>query len=41
MSADYTIEELMAVVIARDLKDGEKGLTGLASGGRTVPACIG
>lgn len=41
MSAGYTIEELMAVVIARDLKDGEKGLTGLASGDRTGVLAVG
>jgi len=41
MSAAYTIEELMAVVIARDLKDGEKGLTGLASGDRTGVLAVG
>lgn len=41
MSVDYTIEELMAVAIARDLKDGEKGLTGLASGDRTGVLAVG
>ncbi len=41
MSEAYTIEELMAVVIARDLKDGEKGLTGLASGDRTGVLVVG
>lgn len=37
----YTIEELMAVFIARDLKDGEKGLTGLASSDRTGELVVG
>ncbi len=41
MSTAYTIEELMAVAIARDLKDGEKGLTGLASGDRTGVLAVG
>ena len=41
MSVAYTIEELMAVAIARDLQDGEKGLTGLASGDRTGVLAVG
>ena len=41
MSETYTTEELMAVVIARDLKDGEIGLTGLASGDRIGVLVVG
>ena len=41
MSGAYTVEELMAVVIARDLQDGEIGLTGLASGDRTGVLVVG
>jgi glutaconate CoA-transferase subunit B len=41
MSGAYTMAELMAVVLARDLKDGEKGLTGLASSDRTGMLVVG
>lgn len=41
MRQAYTMEELLAVVIARDLKDDDKGLTGLASGDRTSRLVVG
>ena len=40
-ATDYTIDELMAVVISRNVKDGEKGLTGMATGGRTGVLAVG
>ena len=41
MNNAYTTEELMAVVIARDLRDDDKGLTGLASGDRAGMLAVG
>ena len=37
----YTLEELLTVTIARDLKDGERGFTGMATGGRTGVLIVG
>lgn len=37
----YTLEELLAVTIARDLHDGERGFTGMATGGRTGVLIVG
>lgn len=38
---DWTREELMACVIARDLRDGEIGLTGFAGSGRAGVLAVG
>ncbi len=40
-SNGYSVEELMAVTIARDLRDGEKGLTGFAGSGRAGVLAVG
>ncbi|HEX2170848.1 MAG TPA: CoA-transferase [Dehalococcoidia bacterium] len=37
----YTLEELLTVTIAHDLKDGERGFTGMATGGRTGVLIVG
>jgi glutaconate CoA-transferase subunit B len=38
---EYTTDELMAVVISRNIKDDDRGLTGMATGGRTGVLAVG
>lgn len=38
---EYTPEELMAVVISRDIRNNDRGLTGMATGGRTGVLAVG
>ena len=39
--ADYRIEELLAVTVSRELKDGELGVIGLGTGGRSFAFAVG
>ncbi|MFH5822426.1 CoA-transferase subunit beta [Georgenia sp. AZ-5] len=39
--ADYQIEELLAVQVSRELKDGELGFIGLGTGGRAFAFAVG
>jgi len=38
---EYTTDELMAVVISRDIRNDDRGLTGMATGGRTGVLAVG
>lgn len=40
-ATDYSIDELMAVTIARDLQNGEIGFIGLGTGGRAFQLAVG
>ena len=40
-TAAYTVEELMACVVSRELKDGELGFIGLGTGGRAFVMAVG
>lgn len=40
-SNQYSLEELLAVTLARDFRDGERGFTGMATGGRTGVLIVG
>ena len=40
-ASDYTTDELMAVVVSRDIRNGDRGLTGMATGGRTGVLVVG
>jgi len=41
LSESYTLEELLAVTLARDFRDNERGFTGMATGGRTGVLIVG
>jgi len=40
-TAAYTVEELMACVVSRELRDGELGFIGLGTGGRAFVMAVG
>ncbi|HSB80241.1 MAG TPA: CoA-transferase [Candidatus Methylomirabilis sp.] len=41
MTTDYTLEELMACAISRELRDGQLGFIGLGTGGRAFIYAVG
>ena len=40
-ASDYTMDELMAVAVSRDIRNGDIGLTGMATGDRTGVLTVG